>query len=414
MSNQDNSREDQFAGWKKKITLFLASQTLSLFGSSLVQYAIIWYITLTTQSGIMMTISTICGFLPQIAISLFAGVWADRYSRKLLIIAGDVLIAFFTLILIITFLLGYRELWLLFAISAIRSIGAGIQTPAVSAFIPQIVPPDRLMRVSGLNGSIQAIMMIVAPAASGALLVLWTLEVVFFVDLATAAAAVLIMSTIDAPPHPKESLQAGYLSNLFDGLQYVQQTSWVRSLLIYYALFMFLITPAAFLTPLLIARSFGGEVWRLTANEMLFGGGAVLGGMIIAAWGGFRNRMHTLVLADIMFGLLTAALGLAGVFWVYLAIIFATGIFMPFFNSPSTVLLQEKVPPEIQGRVFSLVGIVVSASMPVGMMVFGPISDVIRVELLLIVTGALITVMALFMLGDKQLIQAGKPTVPNP
>ena len=84
---------------------------------------------------------------------------------------------------------------------------------------------------------------------------------------------------------------------------------------------------------------------------------------------------------------------------------------MPFFNSPSTVLLQEKVPPEIQGRVFSLVGIVVSASMPVGMMVFGPISDVIRVELLLIVTGALITVMALFMFGDKQLIQAGKPTV---
>ena len=95
----------------------------------------------------------------------------------------------------------------------------------------------------------------------------------FFVDAATAAAAVLIMSTIDAPPHPKESIQAGYLSNLFDGLQYVQQSFVGQVLLIYYALFMFLITPAAFLTPLLIARSFGGEVWRLTANEMLFGGG---------------------------------------------------------------------------------------------------------------------------------------------
>lgn len=411
MINQDIVREDQFVGWEKKITLFLTGQTLSLFGSFLVQYAIIWYITLTTQSGIMMTISTICGFLPQIAISLFAGVWADRYSRKLLIIAGDVLIASFTLVLAITFLLGYREIWLLFVISGVRSIGAGIQTPAVSAFIPQIVPPDKLMKVSGLNGSIQAMLMIIAPAASGALLVLWTIEAVFFVDVVSAAVAVLIMALLKAPSHPKEgrTSETGYLSDLLGGLQYVRQTQWVRTLLVYYALFMFLIAPAALLTPLLITRTFGGEVWQLTANEMLFGGGAVLGGIIISAWGGFRNRMHTLVLADVMFGLLTAALGLAGVFWVYLAIIFVTGIFMPFFNSPSTVLLQEKVPQDVQGRVFSLVGIVFSASIPVGMVVFGPIADLVRVELLLIVTGVLITLMALFMLKDKQLIQAGKP-----
>ncbi|HEX2986734.1 MAG TPA: MFS transporter, partial [Chloroflexota bacterium] len=234
-----------------------------------------------------------------------------RYNRKLLIIAGDVLIASFTLVLAITFLAGYRELWLLFLISGIRSAGAGIQTPAVSAFIPQIVPPERLMRVSGLNGSIQAILMIVAPAASGALLAFSAIEAVLFVDVATAAAAVLIMVTLKAPPHPKEGLptSTGYLDALVGGLQYVRQTPWVRTLLIYYALFMFLVTPAAFLTPLLIARTFGGEVWQLTANEMLFGGGAVLGGAIIAAWGGFKNRMHSVALASVTFGVLTAALG---------------------------------------------------------------------------------------------------------
>src|SRR5512134_2369803 len=94
-------------GWKKKTAIFLSSQTLSLFGSMLVQYAIIWYVTLATQSGTVLTISTIAGFLPQIVISLFAGVWADRYPRKRLIIAADVLTATSTLALALFFLSGY-------------------------------------------------------------------------------------------------------------------------------------------------------------------------------------------------------------------------------------------------------------------------------------------------------------------
>ena len=102
--------------WKRKITLFLTAQTISLFGSSLVQYAIIWYITLTTTSGVMMTISTVCGFLPQMAISLFAGVWIDRYSRKKMIMLADGMIAIATLLLAVMFLMGYNNIWLLYLI----------------------------------------------------------------------------------------------------------------------------------------------------------------------------------------------------------------------------------------------------------------------------------------------------------
>lgn len=130
--------------WKKRIVLFLTSQTISLFGSLLVQYAISWYITLRTQSAVMMTISIICGFLPTFFLSPFAGVWADRYNRKILIILSDSMIAISTLFIAILFILGYDSLWLLFLISAIRSLGTGIQTPAVNAFIPQIVPEDKL------------------------------------------------------------------------------------------------------------------------------------------------------------------------------------------------------------------------------------------------------------------------------
>lgn len=113
--------------WLKNIILFLSSQTISLFGSSLVQYAIMWHITLTTESGLMMTLFIICGFIPTFLLSPVAGVWADRYNRKLLIVISDGLIAFSTLILAILFLMGYDSVWLLFVMAAVRALGTGIQ-----------------------------------------------------------------------------------------------------------------------------------------------------------------------------------------------------------------------------------------------------------------------------------------------
>ena len=126
--------------WLKNIILFLSSQTISLFGSSLVQYAIMWHITLTTESGLMMTLYIICGFIPTFILSPVAGVWADRYNRKMLIILADGLIAIATFILAILFLMGFDAIWLLFVMAAIRAFGTGIQMPAVGAILPQIVP----------------------------------------------------------------------------------------------------------------------------------------------------------------------------------------------------------------------------------------------------------------------------------
>jgi len=161
--------------WEKNTIFFLSSQTISLMGSMLVQYAITWYITLETQSGLMMTLSIICGFLPTFFISPFAGVWADRYSRKKLIVLADILIAAATFILAVLFCMGIDSIWLLFVASAIRSLGAGIQTPSVGAFLPQIVPEDHLTRVNGINSSLQAFVTLLSPMLSGALMSRWTL-----------------------------------------------------------------------------------------------------------------------------------------------------------------------------------------------------------------------------------------------
>ena len=172
--------------WKQKISLFLTSQAISLLGSSLVQYAIIWYITLTTQSGVMMTLSTLCGVIPQVIISPFAGVWADRYNKKMLIMVSDGMIAISTLIIALCFLAGIDSVWLLFVVLAIRSLGTGVQTPTTTAFIPEVVPEGKLMKINGINSTIQSIMLILSPALSGALLANFDLGYIFFIDVITA------------------------------------------------------------------------------------------------------------------------------------------------------------------------------------------------------------------------------------
>ena len=395
--------------WKKKTALFLSSQGLSLFGSMLVQYAIIWHVTLTTQSGGILTLSTLAAFLPQIIISLFAGVWADRYPRKPLIIFADILTAVSTLILAVFFLLGYQELWLIFLVSAIRSVGAGIQTPAVNAFLPQIVPMDRLVKVNSINSTIQPFIMIAAPLVSGALLSLSRLEGIFFIDVLTAILAVSLLLVLKVPAHQKAAAEqtTGYLDDLKAGLVYINQNQAIKTLFIFFAFVFFLVAPVAFLSPLLVTRSFGDEVWRLTANEVTFFVGSILGGILMTAWGGFKNHFRTIGLACILWAVLCAALGLSNVFLLYLVFMFLAGIPMPMFNVPTTTLLQEMVDPDMQGRVFGVMQLIITTIMPAGMLVFGPIADFISIEALLVLSSALMAIPALWIFFNRQPIKTG-------
>ncbi|HEX2979155.1 MAG TPA: MFS transporter, partial [Anaerolineaceae bacterium] len=392
------------ADWKKKTTIFLSSQSLSMFGSMLVQYAIIWYVTLNTESGAMLTISTLAGFLPQIVLSLFAGVWADRYPRKLMIIGADALTAASTLVLAIFFLVGYQELWLIFLVSAIRSVGAGIQMPAVNALLPQIVPTDRLIKVNSINGTIQPVIMITTPLISGALLALSRLEAIFFIDVLTAILAISLVWVLKVPPLPQKTAaeKVGYLDDLKAGLAYIRGNRAVKTLFIFFAFVFFLVAPVAFLSPLLVARSFGEEVWRLTANEVTFFAGSILGGIVMTVWGGFQNRFRTIGLSCLIWAGLFAGLGLSRDFVPYLIFMFLAGVPMPFMNASTTTLLQEAVEPQMHGRIFGVHQLIISTVMPLGMLFFGPIADVVSIELLLVLTSIPMAIPAVWLFLKRQ------------
>lgn len=400
--------------WKKDIVLFLMSQTISLFGTSLVQYAIMWHITLETQSGLMMTISIICGFLPIFLLSPFAGVWADRYNRKNLIALADSFIAISTLILAILFYYGHESMWLLFTASAVRAFGSGIQSPAVNAIIPQLVPEDKLTKVNATNGSVQSMVTLLSPMVSGALLSLTSIEVIFLIDVVTAAIAVLILVLfLHIKPHAKalEKQEISYFHDMHEGIRYINNHKFLKVYFAFLALFYVLLAPSAFLTPLQTARTFGDDVWRLTVLEVVFSVGMIIGGVVMAYWGGFKNKIHTMTVACVAMGAFTVGLGIVPNFWVYIFFMGLFGLIMPILNTPAMVLLQEKVEGDFMGRVFSVLGMISSIMMPFGMLVFGPVSDFIKIEWLLIGTGILIMVLTYFFGNSKVLLEAGKPVV---
>ena len=157
------------SNWRKGTILFLISQCITLFGSTLVQMAIVWYVTLQTSRGAWVAAFSICSYLPQFLISFIGGVWADRYDRKKLIVFSDALIAFVTLAMFFAIPFISSEPLLLGALlvmSVIRSFGAGIQTPSVNAVIPQLVPEEHLMRYNGINATMQSIVQFVADRKS--------------------------------------------------------------------------------------------------------------------------------------------------------------------------------------------------------------------------------------------------------
>ncbi len=374
----------------KKIALFLISQNLSLFGSTVVGFAIVWYITLETSSGFWLMLSTICSTLPQVVISLWGGVWADRYNRKHLIMLADAFIALATLGLAIAFWSGFKSMELLLAVSVVRSLGAGIQTPAVNATYPQLVPQEKLTKIQGIHQTSISVLMLLAPAVGGA--ILGSMEIVwaFMLDVVTAALAILVFSFIEVEKIERTDEPTSVFTDLRQGLDYSFSHPDLRRIIICYACSFFLITPAAVLTPLMIERSFGSEVWRLTANEIVWTVGSLIGGVYVSLHGDFKDKVRTVALCLVAFGVTFGLLGIAGNFMVYLLIMGTAGFFMPIIATAQTVFIQEITPPTMMGRVFSIIQIIATRSMPIAILLLGPLADIVSVESILVVSGILL------------------------
>ena len=386
--------------WKRKTILFLISQCITLFGSMIVQMSIIWYVTLKTSSGGWVAAFTICSYLPQFLISFFAGVWADRYSRKKLIILADGVITVATLVMFLVMpMISLDSILLsaLLAVSIIRSVGAGIQTPAVNAVIPQLVPEEYLMKYNGLNATVQSIVQFAAPAVAGAVLSIGTFRATLFIDILTALVGIGLLSCVLLPKQEASNENVSVFSEIKAGIRYSFSDKLIGKILIVYGLYILLCVPAGFMAALLVSRVYGDVYWYLTAVELVGFAGMALGGVLMGVWGGFKSRIKTFALGLFVLSLMTIGMGVSPYFILYLVLMFVYSIALTMIQTATTTIIQEKADSSMQGRVFGLMGAMYSGFLPVGMAIFGPLADVMPLQWIIVGSGIALVLVTVYL-----------------
>ena len=386
--------------WKSKTMLFLASQCITLFGSMIVQMSIIWYVTLKTSSGGWVAAFTICSYLPQFLISFFAGVWADRYNRKKLIILADGVITIATFIMFWVMPMissDFVSLSALLVISIIRSIGAGVQTPAVNAVIPHLVPEEYLMKYNGINATMLSIVQFVAPAVAGTVLSIGTFRSTLFIDIVTAIIGIGLLSCVLLPKQEVSNENISVFSEIKAGIHYSFSDKMIGKILIVYGLFILLSVPAGFMSALLVSRVYGDVYWYLTAVELVGFAGMALGGVLMGMWGGFKSRVKTFAFGLLILSIMTIGMGVSPYFILYLVMMFVYSIALTMIQTATTTIIQEKAEGSMLGRVFGLMGAMYSGFLPVGMAIFGPLADILPLQWIMVGSGIALVLVTVYL-----------------
>ncbi|MFZ5922415.1 MAG: MFS transporter [Chloroflexota bacterium] len=408
MEMQNITQQEFLSNWKPKFFTIWGGQAFSLVGSSLVQFALVWWLTQQTGSATILATASLVALLPQIVLGPFVGALVDRWNRRAIMIVADTAIAAATVVLILLFATGVVQVWHIYVILFIRSLGGAFHGPAMTASTSLMVPHEHLTRIAGLNQLLQGFMSIFAPPLGALLISFLPTQGVLAIDIGTAAIAVLPLLFIPIPQPSKQvakengsAPKTSYWQDLGAGFTYVVNWPGLLGLVLLAMLLNFLLSPSSSLLPLLVMQEFGGGAPELGWVESLFGVGIILGGLTLSAWGGFKRRIVTSFMGIIGLGIGVILTGLtpANMFWLLLAASFLIGAGQVMANGPMGAIFQSTIEPEFQGRVFSLIGAGAMAMMPLSLLIAGPTSDWLGVRVWYVFGGVvciLATVISLF------------------
>ncbi len=388
--------------WAPRFFTIWAGQSLSLLGSALVQFALIWWLTRKTGSATVLATATLAALLPQVILGPLAGALVDRSSRRLIMILADGAIALATLLLIWLFAAGRVEIWHVYGLIAIRSLGGAFHFPAMSASTPLMVPEKHLTRVSGLNQTIQGLINLVGPISGALLIGILPTQSVLMIDVATAGLAILPLLFLSVPQPQRKARAPGegktsLWQEMQEGLSYVRAWPGLLAILLMATVINFLLTPASALMPLLVTKYFGRGALELGLTDSAWGLGVISGGILLSIWGGFKRKVATSMMGIAGIGTAIAIVGVAPstAFPLALAGMALGGLMNPITNGPLNALFQSVIRPDMQGRVNSLVNSAASAMTPLGLLIAGPVSDAIGVRSWYWISGMICLVMGL-------------------
>ncbi len=366
--------------WRKPFFLIWTGQSVSLLGSQLVQFALIWWLTVKTGSATMLAFASFFSYLPEVILAPFAGALVDRWNRRRVMIAADGSIALVTGMVAVLFWLGWVQIWHVFVVLFLRSLGSLFHWTAMKASTSMMVPEEHLARIAGINQAVYGGVNIAGPALGALLLGVMPIFGVLFIDVGTALLAIIPLLFV-LIPQPQESKEAvtvrSVLVDVREGLQFVLSWRGLSVLLVMAVMCNFFFTPLFTILPILVTDFFKGGVYQLGWIESAWGVGVVAGGLILGAWGGFKRKI-TSVLAGLIgmgLGMLLVWLAPADLFVLALVGMAFAGVSHPITNGPFHAIIQSRVAPEMQGRVFTLVASLATAAVPLSMLAAGPAAD---------------------------------------
>lgn len=397
--------------WMKKFLPIWSAQLFSLLGSSLVQFALVWYMTQATGSATVLTTATTIALLPDVFLAPFAGVLVDRWNRRIVMIVSDAATAFFTLILVVLFATGKIQIWHIFVVLFLREMGSIFQWPAMSSSTSLMVPEEHLSRVAGVNQSIRGSLNIVAPPLGALLMSLLPFYQVISVDIITAIIAITPLFFIRIPQPVRADSQEklsfnGIFTDLREGFRFMRAWPGLLILLGGAALVNFVLAPSDTLMPLMVTQYFKKGVWELSLLQSVLGFGVIGGGLLLGVWGGFKKKIVTSMigLIGIGAGIFLVGIAPANSFWMAIAGYALCGIMNPICNGPMQAILQSKVPPEMQGRVMSFVNAICMAMMPLGLMISAPVVKLTGMNPWFWVSGLVTILVAIYSLTNSKLM----------
>lgn len=365
----------------------------------MVQFALVWWLTMASGSASVLAFASIMAVLPQVLLGPFAGTLVDRWNRRTILMISDGLIALAIVVLALLFAQGAVQIWHIYVLMAIRSLGGAFQWPAMQASTTLMVPEKHLSRISGINQSLQGLANIVAPPLGALLLELMPIQNILAIDVSTAILAIgpLFFMSIPQPHREEAEGRRSVLADLREGFRFVWGWKGLMAIVGMALVINLLTSPAFSLLPLLVTHHFNGGAIELAWLQSANGVGMILGGILLGVWGGFKSRIKTAMFALGITGACLLVFGFTpgSAFFLAVGLIFVFGTMNSIANASFFALLQSTVPADIQGRVFTLMMSLTMSMTPVGLALAGPVADLMGIRIWYVVAGAVMTLMSI-------------------
>ncbi len=398
----DNTSYEINPNWMKKFIPIWSAQLFSLLGSGLVQFALVWWITQKTGSAAILAMGTLVAVLPEVLLGSFAGAIVDRLNRRRVMIFADAMIALVTLVLAILFAFDLVQVWHIFVVMFLRSVGGVFHWPAMQASTSLMVPEKHLARIAGVNQALRGTLNIIAPPLGALLMTLLKFHQVIAVDVVTAVIAITPLCFIRIPqPVRADAVEVltprVVLRDVAEGYRYLKNWKGLLYLTFLAALLNFLLAPAGTLSPLMVTEHFKAGMWELSIVESSIGIGTVLGGLTLGLWGGFKSKVLTSLMGVLGLGMGVLIFGIApaNLFWLGVIGTSLLGFMNPIANGPLQAIMQSKVAPEMQGRVMGTTISLCSAMMPLSMLVVAPVAELLGIRVWYWLGGSLVMILGL-------------------